>query len=220
MNLINYITHLPIEDRLYTFFLSYVKREGTDLVCDYDIDNISDDFGDDAEEGLSKLIDSGVIILRKGVIHVGNRIGNTYKLFERNESSPDAEYKMILQYAEEFCDISSLGKVVANELKELIEKPILNVPESLKFFRGCYEVVYQEQLREFYAKEVGQMKNLLRVYSVTMLKRIIIKYCIDCEKYKTTNIGGLCFYADAVSKELSEKTKKKKRRTHTDNDTF
>jgi hypothetical protein len=176
MNLINHIDHLSLKDKIYCFLLSELVKEDGKLICEHDAIDIEDYFGEGSQEALKELGESGLVRVADDCIIIGSYVGRTYKLFIANEASPEVEYEAIIKRAEEFAELSGLGNVVKFELETLISKDNLTVQEFVKFFRACYEAEYQTQHRDFYGKEAGQIKNLMRVYSEVALKRIIIYY--------------------------------------------
>jgi hypothetical protein len=78
------------------------------------------------------------------------------------------------------------------------------VNDFVTLFKISYEVTYQDNHREFLAKEYGQMKNFIKLYDVQTCIKIIVAYTTSAEDYSKSfpTIPSLVYLKDDIYKQV------------------
>lgn len=131
-----------------------------------------------------------IIVNVDDFIEVGVTEGRNKVLYSGVTSSWDKDYektnKLLLSLEKSSTSFTKAlsSQHIAN-LNKLYEKPTEKwaTGDFVQLFKTVYFASYQEEVRGFTAKEIGQIKNLQKFYDNVTYIRIIITYLFNADAY-------------------------------------
>ena len=203
---------LPLEDLVYSILLSDTRRVGRHVESRFSETTLQNRLTNHTAEEVSEALDAldekewiyfqddeGIVVARMG------SGGNIILLSQKAEtfdalSLLKSKFAELPQKAPQ--SVRILVKNAWADIKDILNTGEENIttPDLLNYYASLYTVSFQEKHRKFMAKEAGQMKGLLRLYSPSTILDLITEFLGNLESYTSTmpKIGLLLHHKDDI----------------------